>query len=41
MVDVNEFVEELKNGNLITWFVVFMVIFIICEILQTVAVLFG
>lgn len=30
-----EFKKELMNGNLITWFILFFIIFIVCEVIQT------
>jgi len=30
-----EFKRELMRGNLITWFVLFLIIFIMCEVIQT------
>lgn len=28
--------DELKKGNLITWFVLFVIIYLICTVIQTI-----
>ena len=44
MVDLkvlSDFKEELSKGNLIPWFVIFVLIFLICEVIQTIKILLG